>query len=514
MRTRPLHALQSVSDLLFCLCLASSVAVGASALAQTGSTPDGRGGSGAAPARSEAPAPSRPDLAERPFSIPSLGLSLHLPQDSVIESSRIEGMKTSIIVRPPEAKAAWVMQIHNSASSDTSLTLGAVVDSIIAQHQNRRIARDPASGRNVGSYVRAFDRVNDLHLGEIPAQRVYFDTPSEPSEPVTGYTVMQTGPGRFVIIQLDCPRERFETGIRHLYEMVAASVTARDTTEVNVDRAAAIRAASALLESAAAEDLEACLDEEPVFYRVYRAAPTGSSSDAEELAWQRIHMRLGQLGELNPRKGKEHWSTEEREFGYLVRADARSLMGGALLDSEGVFFLSRDRAQERWTIRNVVRRGEQTQHLTLTVVRRDRRMTVLTDETGQPPKTLEYNLPEQGYVSKVETYLLPRLVALKNMPANLAFYTYDAGLGKVALRRETFALANAAASTWEQQTRFTEDVTIPVVTSLDPRGRILRQQLSDGQIMEPIEQERLKRLWEGKSLPLPEPGPRQPVRRR
>ncbi|HVZ94024.1 MAG TPA: hypothetical protein VG797_05900 [Phycisphaerales bacterium] len=442
-------------------------------------------------------------LAEKPFTIPSLGLSIHLPEGAIIESSRLEGLRTSVIVRPPETKAQWVIQLHNSVSSDTGLTLESVMNSIVDQHKQRRVARDPKTGRDLESYISTIGKTDDLRLGDIPARRVYLGIANDPAEPVTGYTVLQTGAGRFVIIQLVCPFEAFENGVKHLYEMAVASATIRDPEESGSDRAAAILAGDAFLRSINASDFESCFDPEPVFYRVYRPATTGSASDAEEIAWQRIQMRLGQLGELSPSKRKETWSTEEREFGYVVRADARTFLEGTLLDSEGVFFLSRDRAAERWTIRNVVTRqgAAGQQHLTLTVVRRDRRMTVLTDQSGQPPSTVEYDLPEQGYISKVESYFLPRFAVVKNTAANFAFYNYDTSLGKVVLRRESFSSPQSGA--WEQATLHTEDSAAPMLTTLDAQGRIIRQRLGQGQFMEPIDQDRLKSLWEHKELPTP-----------
>ncbi len=455
------------------------------------------------------PGPKRPEIAERAFSIPSLGLSVHLPEGAIVESSRLEGLRTSMVIRPPEAGVDWVMQIHNSASSDTSLTLTAVLDSIIEQQQNRTVARDARTGQSLGTFGRAFDRVNDLRLGGTPAQRVYIENTSSGEGAIIGYTVAQTAPGRFVIFQLDCPKPRFESGIRHLFETVVASAAFRDPAELGADRAAAVLAGDGFLKSLSTTDLEAALDEEPIFYRIYRPAPSGSSSDAEEVAWQRVQMRLGQLGELNPRKAKDSWSTEEREFGYLVRSDARSFVDGTLLDSEGIFFLSRDRLNERSTIRNVVTRGRDSQQLTLTIVRRDRRMSVLTDQTGQPPRTVEYDLPKDGYLSRVELYLLPRLVTAANFPAAMGFYIYDTSLGKVTLRRESFASDGGA---WTQSTLFTEDITTPIVTTLDRQGRIIRQQLTNGQIMEPIEQDRLKRLWDSKQLPTPQANPDAPAK--
>lgn len=439
-------------------------------------------------------------ISQQAVSFQNLGLSIHLPEDSLIQSTSMEGMRSSIVVRPPEGAANWVIQLHNSLSSDPDLSPTTVIDDIIQQWRRTRLAKDACTGDEVGSYVRVFGRMDDLVIGDAPARRVYLDVPSEPAVPVTGFTVIQTGPSRFVIAQLDSPRQAFDGGARHLYETVVASARFVDQSAAASDRAALVLAGDAFIQSTNAEDLEACLAEAPEYFRVYRPSPTGVASDAEEVAWQRIQLRLGQLGELSPEKSKDGWGSDEREFGYLARVDARSFVQGSILDSEGIFYLSRDRLRERWSIRNVVSKGESRQFLTLTAVRRDRRMTILTEQSGQAPRQLDYDLPEQGYLSKVELYVLPRLIARREAALALGFYVYDPALGKLTLRREIFSrtegpTSDPASGGWRQETFYSEDALSPAVALLDPVGRILRQDMGEGKISEPIEQARLQQIW-------------------
>src|SRR5690606_16150315 len=122
----------------------------------------------------------------------------------------------------------WVVQIHNSVSSDHGLTLKVAMDNIISQRQGQ-FTRRLANGRTE-SLVRVFGRTEELTIGPYPAERVYVDVPSRQDVPVTGYTLFQTGPGQFVIFQIDCLTSAFPA-LQTMYETMVATVQFRDPTE-------------------------------------------------------------------------------------------------------------------------------------------------------------------------------------------------------------------------------------------------------------------------------------------
>ncbi len=433
---------------------------------------------------------------DAPFSIPSLGLSVYLPEESGVDMSRLEGGRTTVIIRPLGSEQPWVFQIHNSISSDRTLALGAALDNIIAQRQSLRVLRDKQG--NTTSQVRAFDRVDNLVAGQHPAQRVYLDVPTEPSVPVSGYTIFHTAPGQFVIFQMDCSAPMFPR-VRALYEMLVASAQFRDPEEMNSDRAAALLAGEALLKALEPADFDAVMDDAPRFLRVYTPAPGGAAGDATEVAYQRVQARKGLAGDLDPGRKKDRWTGADKEDGFLLRIEARSLAQGSVVDTVSSFFLSRDRRRELWSIRMVVRSGKDREEWTETGIRRDDHLTVKTVRTGAEPTSVDWSPLPQAYLSRVESLLLPRLVSRKNLPGIFGFYTYESALAKMTLRRETFSREESGA--WTVSSQQSEN-SQPMAGTYDASGWLLRRVSADGTIVEPTDLARLRKIWADKKLPL------------
>lgn len=449
-----------------------------------------------APATTSGPSVAPELITEAPYEIPSLGLSVFLPRDALVDLSRVQGGRTSVMVRPQGAETKWVIQIHNSISSDHSLTLNAAIGNIIAQREAQYTRKDER-GRSV-SLVRTFGRTDDLMIGPHRSERVYLDVPTRPDVPATGYTLFQTGPGQFVIFQIDCATAAFPA-LQSLYETMVATVQFRDPTELQADRAAAILGGQALLRGFNSSDLAATLDEKPVYYRLYKPSKSGATGDAEELGYQRIQARAGKAGELDPSKLEGRWTAADRREGYIVRIDARTLALGSVVDSVSIFFLSIDRTSELWSITMQVRKDGQTEQWTETGIRRDKQLTVKTARSGSEPTSADWSPLPDGYISRVEAYLLPRLAVRARTPGIFGFYSYESGLGKMTLRRDTFDQSESGG--WTCITQQSEN-SPPIKSTLDDQGRPTKREMADGGLMEPVEVERLRRIWKDKRLPM------------
>jgi hypothetical protein len=195
---------------------------------------------------------------------------------------------------------------------------------------------------------------------------------------------------------------------------------------------------------------------------------------------------------------------DERETGYLVRVDARMLQDQWVFDSRAMFFLSLDRQRESWAILVEQKTGGTVSKSTQTLVRTGTRLTVRTERPGLPPEAKDYDLPEGQYLSAVERYMLPKLVAGKidsNAPAllDMAFYCFDTTRSTVSLRRETFD--RAAQGHWVCETIPAEGQ--PSWTSTyTTDGVLLSRLIPPLQVMEPTTPERIRALWKDKKLPI------------
>ncbi len=470
-------------------------------------------------ARGEEPEPKIPSLrTDEPFAIPNMGLTVLLPDDSLVDTSRLEGGRTTVLIAPRERGKAqtYVFQIMQSVSADRSLELTEAVKNIVEQRRSFHTGKN-LRGKTV-STVRVFDPDDNLLLGQHPAQRVYLDVPLDTTVPVTGYTIFHTGPGQFVIFQMDCPVALFPK-VRALYELMIASVQFEDPDELGSERATALLAGRALLQRFNAADFAAALDKEPTYYRLFRPNPTGKTEQDDEAGYQRVRIVAGTAGDLEPNKIEARRTSADKQPGYLARVEARALAAGTVVDSVSLYFLSADRSTELWSITMAVRKGNNTEQWVETGVRNDDRLTVKTTRSGQEPTNADWSPVPESYLSRVESYLLPRLVARSGMSGVFGFYTYDSNLAKMTLRRETFAPLSGgtgfqpvspggtgfqpvSSSSAYIMTSLPSENSRPTTTELDAQGSIIRRSNPDGQIMEPIDQPRLKKLWADKKLPL------------
>ncbi len=450
-------------------------------------------------------------LSDEPYDAPALGLSLYLPEDSVITSQAIT-VGTGRLQVQPRGKE-WLLQVYNQRSTNKQLTLTEVVDSIIKQRQESEMKAplehsivDPRTRKAIAS--QPFERTDNLSIAGVPAARVYmgFRQLAGRSLTTTGYTVFNTAPGEFLIAQFDTPDKEFER-TRRLYETILATVVFRDMSGLQAERAAGLLTGMQLLSSITQEDLESLLDSsDATFLRLYEPSPTRAQEDDTEVAWQRVEIRKGQLGELNHRKQPVDWSPSEREYGFLALVTAAYVSpDGSSVQMEARYFLSMDRQRETWFVQNVVRHksekdGKPVQadsKFEQTVVRQGNRLTSSVVHPAGAPTITEFDLPEEGYISKVELMLLPRIVAMRGTAAVFGFYTYDSRLDQVVLRRDIFD--RNELGNWSSRSRDAESAR-EVVSTYDKTGRLLSQALPEGRVIEPIEPQRLLKIWRDKGL--------------
>ncbi|TVQ33282.1 MAG: hypothetical protein EA376_02790 [Phycisphaeraceae bacterium] len=445
------------------------------------------------------------ELIDQPVLIQSLGMSIRLPVGASYNTDRMTGGQASFSMVASDN--TWRMILHSPSSSDLTLNPESVADNLIDELRQSRsqMEQDRRGQRQVGSAVEILDRSVELNINDFPAARFYARIPGNVGGAtiVSGYTIFQVGAGRFAILQMDCMEAEY-TRARAAYETVVATAEFRDPADMAAERAAGVRAGNALLSSLNRSDLEAALLDQPAFYRLYRPAPTGARADAEEIAYQQIDMRMGRRGELDPRKPVRRWTQADHEPGFIVTIIGRFLDGSRHVDSESIFFLSLDRDAEAWALRMVVREGRSETGWTETGVRSGGDIKVTIDQPGQTPVLKQWRKPAEAYLSQVESYLLPRILAQRSAATIFNFYRYQSSTAEIALRRDILEPLNDADDedgAWRLRSRPDEN-SPEEISILSADGELIRRQLANGGVMEPIELEALRRLWKSKDLPL------------
>jgi hypothetical protein len=474
--------------------------VAPAASAQTGGQE--RRPASANPTPQTVPAPEEPVVVVDPYPLEDLGVTVLLPKQTRIDTQFVPGGRTKAVLTAEDN--SWVIQIFNANSADTSLTIPMILDNFIEQRRNAVKAHEEANpqvfgrGINRKSALVVSGRIDppNLRVADREAGRFYCDTPQINPNIATGYTVFQRSPGQFIIFQVDCMAESFARA-RQVYETVVASATFVDPEQANAERATAMLAGKSFIQSISNEDIEAVLSNDPIYYRLYRPARTGLASDATEVGWQRVQMRLGQRGELEPNKARDRWSSSDREYGYLVKIDGQITQNRTLFEIQAAYFLDRSRRNEAISIVNHQRvDGQIVWTSTVTVIRRGSMMTMNQIQTASPGETRDWSVPDE-YISRVELELLPRLVALKTPEEStaefdFAYLHYNVNNQRIQVRRDRFTNATVASG-WIYRSE--PGPFLPTVeTTLDSKGDLLRRTTPDGVVFEPVTLERLRSL--------------------
>jgi len=458
-----------------------------------------------AQAQSNAPreTPEDTPLTDAPLVIQSIGMSIRLPLGARYETTTMTGGDASFsMVSPAET---WRLRLHNPSSRDQSLTPEAVAESLINNLRSTRQVRDRTSRRAAASLVEIFGR-QTLEISGQVAERFYAKLPASTGDAivVSGYTIFQVGPGRFAILEMDTIEKNLESA-RAEYERVIDSVVLRDPSDVAAERLAGIRLADAMLKDLTREEIDAALPKEPEFVRIYRPATTGASADAEEIAYQRMEMRRGHRGELDPDKARRRWTASDKQEGWVARVSGRSIDGDRFVDSDALYFLSFDRSEEAWSVRMVVRSGEESAGWTETGVRLDDSIKITIDQPRAAPLQRNWRKPPEAYLPQFLLRLLPRLLVQQGSPAVYHFYAYQSATSELNLRRDVLQPADTAsdgrAIAWRLISRPDEN-SLDREALLNQQGEVLRRSLPEGVVMEATSREAIERLWKSKGIPI------------
>lgn len=456
------------------------------------------------PQTPEAAAPP-PALSPEVHHFDSIGLSLNLPLDARMEATRVGG-RTTAAIRADDATWMINLQVHDTANEQA--TIAEALDQTIALIQESYGKIDP--NRQVIKSTRAevVERIDDLHIANQPAARVYIRTPGPDGGAMfRGYTIFKPLPKQFVVFELIAPNASADKA-RAIYELTIASAAFEDPTLVAMERGAAVKAGVALLGGLTTADWDALLDGKERWYRNFRPAPGGGQADAEELGYRSIKAWKGRLGEIDPSKGRQRWGAAERQEGYLVRVAGRILVNNTpsnfegSADFEGIYFLAPDRQTEAWYLRTVVRdlKGEEVTQASESAFRHDDELEVNISASGQPTRTIRPLILDEGYTSQVENYLLPVILARSGLAADFAFYVYQSASETIALRRDSVERESAAGGALTITTQYRAEEQ-PRHAIMNAEGQMTRMEIPDGSLWEPATPEKLHAIWTKKGLP-------------
>jgi hypothetical protein len=454
-------------------------------------------------------------LAADPIHIEGVGLTIHVPVDSLTENSVYQKRATTT-VQLPENLGAVVLQERRTKKID--LTTKEVADGIITQLLALTPWLDgqtnPETGEDevaiVGTRAHVMSRDKAKKIDTYTADHTYVAIPREGTNEFTirGSTLIKTGPGRFILIELFTSLSKLERA-KEMYEVMLATIKIDDPTKSASRRAAEIAMGIRILDRLTESDYRQVFEQNAERWeRLYRQSPSGSTSDDEEIGYRRIRAHIGQRGQLSPQKPKDLWTPTEQEQGYIVQIDARILDQASVIDTRATYFLSMDFSEEAWVVNLSIAEpadqfgtpGKKSRWQEIGA-RRGKDISIRIIPQSEAVTKIRPQIQGQGYISVVQSFLLPQLLVQVGIPGDMAFYAYQTTSGTIRLRTESLSQSDKGRKLWRLNTRLNADAE-PQETIITAEGKVLRTTFSDGRRWETLPLDQLVRLWKRKGLPL------------
>lgn len=493
-----------------------------------------------ASAPAAAPRATGVELGAEPVKIEALGLTVYLPEEAVSSTEMVGGTSVTTIIpsRGNPANPAWAISIQSRTTSNSRLTLREVTDQALGQLLDtaaenivqvtkdtaRNIANSalaspdgviaptgvraaPVNGATSASLIsrEPQDGATLSVAGPgapIDIERFYVQFPpsaAKNAQPVIrGVTIAKVASTRFAVFELYTTQPVFDTS-KKLYETIVASSVFEDTQNAATQRAMLTRAGTDLFKQVTEDDLVSLVEKNPDRWeRIYKPSPTGKQVDDQEVGYRRLRTQYASRS-LVDRSGNRGITAMDQ--GLIVQLDARFLQGEEVVDSQSIFFMTPDRREEVWTITMTVRDGDKKTTHRESGARTDKIMSVRVESAGQPPETITPSIAGDGYISRVEGFLMPQLLVKKKIPAAYGFYGYQSQAGAIQFRRDILSQPKNAGEPWKLVTRLAEGQ--PEQTAyLDDNGNFIKTQLPEGLVSEPIEIAKLLEIWKSKGLPV------------
>lgn len=434
-----------------------------------------------------------------PFVLEEMGVSMLLPKGSKAQTEHGIG---NMDIQIAAADSLWIFRVYSRQFSDLSGTTGELMK------QQIRLVEEASAADGVKASIREHQKT--AFVASRPAERVYFNVPSKDgkTESVRGITVFKARPGMFVFVEVLCDQSNFATA-RTAYEDTQTTLSIVDPQAVAEQIAGLLKAGQSLLNSVSEAELKEIVTAIPERWeRLYTPAKDGSEAGAFEVGYRRIRSGFGKRSQF-----AQFGAGTDDQPGFYLQMDSRVRVGGNYADTQGIFFMSTDRREELWTL-TVARKDidPATKKEVMVVVREtgarngDSMTVTVSDGNGLTAgKAVQFTIPPEGYVSRVEHYLLPQIMAKKQVMSEFAFYSYQHDSQKVSLRRDAFAAADKTGKVFQVTSSLKSiagESSLAQVTRLRATGELIETKLPDGSLWEPSTIARLIEIWRSKNLPL------------
>ncbi|MBI1371202.1 MAG: hypothetical protein GC159_00340 [Phycisphaera sp.] len=391
------------------------------------------------------------------------GMSFRLP--AMARTSRAEGSLVEII----DEQKLYTLTVKNKRPPKL-LTLDAAILSGIDEMAHQQ---------NTNQLVEAAHKVA---LSDRQAGVLKFHSPQALGGPVfVAFGIVPIDMASFVVLEIRCDYDNREK-VEPIFDAVLASVEFGDLKELQEVRRKQLDMTRSWRQAMADGGINATIE---------------AALIPEQ--WYRIIEKNKDVGYVNI--VQKHGERELRK-GTIVTVRSRVAVKGKYVDSLDQYFLSDDDEMEAWSQRATERpeiavlapRGKaapQNPTIVKTGIRTGPHLTITIDDpTGK--HATEYVRPDVGYLSQVESWLLPQILPI-NRPGTYGFYYYNPEERKITFRTDKVI---PALTGYTVITRLTPNA--PEIHANFDRQRQLIEKRAGATRVISATREQIEGLWRGR----------------
>lgn len=449
--------------------------------------------------------PAKDGLEPAPLTFEPLGMRFRPPAGSIMRSEG-SGKSATWVISEKADPPRFILRVSKLYAQEATSTPAAQIDAYV-----KAVSERPSP--NAVFSVRSRQ---EFELGGRPAALLYTSLREGEGEDevsaVQGYFILQVAPNEFVVVS-SLLADADYAGTHPILERSFRTMEILDPESIAAARAARMGRGEHLLDGLDEEALRRALDPvgkdgalpPPRWYRISRVDPNG---EVAEVGYMTVTAIDAVQGAANPDRTEKEWTKEERERGLLVRVQLRTLLdatGTSVSDTDARYWVRWDRAREFWTVRSTARKGRTTRTSAQLGIRNapsagtPRPMLEVTEvsqsEAAAEPR--RWTVPDRGYLSQAESFVLSRLLPRATGPTDYGFYWFETRSGRLTQRAD---LQTPRADGFELATKRTLEA--PALEDLcDARGILRRRTGDDGSLVEATTGPALLELWRSKGLP-------------
>jgi hypothetical protein len=470
------------------------------AVARIDAAPQGAPTAPASPTTTAADDASPP--AEKPeeagwVEIPQLSLRIRPPQPALGKSETVDGVFRYEIVEggdPPK----WWMRLQTLISSRS----GQTADDQVKGYFEALTKTGKTFTVTVDEALTPSGATGEGRLAIIESPL------PEGGSGYSGWVIVPSGEDRYLVASLVLSASTLDAALPTLREAFRG-MRLVDHSEIVTERRERIERGLEMLRFSEST-LRAALQPEPLLYRVYRDRDPNDVGDDAEIGWMTVRAVEAMRGEVNGSLPTEELEAEEREKGFMVIVQAKTIIDGNatnVVDTESRYWVSWDRGSEVWSVRSTQRQRDAARTTGQTAVRTpprrgDPRPILRVINASGMTEPLEWAVPT-NYLSQAELIMLGRLLPKSNPnPEPYASYAFDPKTN--ALPKRIDSLRQNPDGTWTLETKIGTN-PLPLVQTFDAKGNRVRRVDTDSLgavVTELISSEALRSLWQRKGLPI------------